>query len=80
MELVVGVAAVVVVVAILAKLFSLPFKLIKFILTNGILGAVIILLLNFVGIGIELNLINALIAGVFGVPGVVVLLVLHFIF
>ncbi len=56
------------------KIFSLPFKL----LYNGIVGALMLWLMNFVGgfvgFGMEITLTRALIAGFFGIPGALALL------
>jgi inhibitor of the pro-sigma K processing machinery len=35
---------------------------------------------DFIGINVEVNLINALIAGFFGIPGVIVLVLAKFLF
>ena len=63
----------IVVLLLLVKLFSLPFKLVW----NGIIGGATLWLINLVGavfaFHIEITVIKALIAGFFGVPGVVAL-------
>lgn len=62
------------------KLLLLPVKMIGKLIANSLLGAGLIALINIVGagfgIGIPLNVINAIITGVLGVPGAVMLLVL----
>ncbi len=49
-------------------------------IANSLLGAGLIALINIVGsgfgIGIPLNIVNALITGVLGVPGVLMLLLI----
>lgn len=59
--------------------FSLPFK----ILYNGLLGAVSLWLLNLIGgligVSFDITILNSLIAGFFGVPGVIFLLLLKFL-
>ncbi|MEG0797963.1 MAG: pro-sigmaK processing inhibitor BofA family protein [Acidaminococcaceae bacterium] len=60
-----------VILFLLVKVLSWPFKLVW----NGILGAAMLWLLNLVGVGIPLTILNALVAGIFGIPGVVGLLV-----
>ena len=71
MPFIVGVLLLIIVV----KCFSLPFKLIW----NGVYGAVILWLINliggFVGFGLKITVIKALIAGFFGIPGVVAIIV-----
>lgn len=63
--------AAVVALLLLVKLFSLPFKLVW----NGIIGGAALWLINLVGAAfsfhINITVVNALVAGFFGVPGVV---------
>lgn len=65
---------------ILFKLFAWPFKMLIKLVVNGILGAVFLLLFNFIGqifgLHIAINAATALIAGFFGIPGVIFLIVL----
>lgn len=56
----------------LIKLVSLPFWLLK----NSIIGAIMLYIINFIGIfTIKITFIHCLIAGVFGIPGVIALLI-----
>ena len=59
----------VVLLLIIVKLFSMPFKLVW----NGICGAIMLWVVNFVGsfmgFSLEITLAKALIAGFFGIPG-----------
>ena len=61
----------IVILLLLVKLFSLPFKLVW----NGLIGGATLWLINLVGtvfaFHIEITVIKALIVGFFGVPGVV---------
>lgn len=61
----------------------IPIKLIIRLIWNGVIGGILLLLVNFVGgflgIGIVINPITALVAGLLGVPGVVLLLLLQYI-
>ena len=56
---------------IIVKLLSMPFKLVW----NGICGALLLWVVNllgtFVGFGLKITIFKALIAGFFGVPGAV---------
>ena len=62
----------VVIVFALIKLVSLPFWLLK----NSIIGAIMLYIINFIGIiTIKITFIHCLIAGVFGIPGVILLLI-----
>jgi len=57
-------------------------KILKKLLVNTILGAVLLAVINFIGIyfnfNIALNIYSALIIGVLGVPGLVLLIFLKF--
>ena len=65
---------------VLIRWFSLPLRL----LYNGLVGALLLLLLNLVGesfgVAVEINIFSALVAGVFGLPGIVFLLLLGYVF
>lgn len=71
-------------VIIIAKLFAWPFKKIFKLLLNVAVGLVLILLVNNFGAGIGLhipfNKVTAIVSGLFGIPGVICLVVLHYIF
>ena len=59
----------VVLLLLVVKVLSMPFKLVW----NGICGAVLLWLVNilgsFVGFSLKITIIKALIAGFFGIPG-----------
>lgn len=73
----------VVVIIIAIKIISTPIRWIFKLLVNTLFGFVILFLINFfgqyVGISLEMNTFNAIITGVFGVPGVILLLLLKFL-
>lgn len=64
-----------IILGIILKLFKWPLKL----LINGIFGVILLYIVNFIGayfnFYITVNIINALIAGIFGIPGVAVLII-----
>ena len=66
--------------AILKGTMKIAFK----VLINTVLGFIALWIINFfgsiIGLQIGMNWINALIVGVFGLPGVALLLVLQWIF
>ena len=68
---------------LICKLLSFPLKVLWKLIINAILGAVILLLFNLVGgflnLSIPINALNALITGVLGIPGVILLLILQWI-
>ncbi len=69
---------------LLGKIFLWPLKLILKLVVSSVIGGVILLAVNLAAgaIGlvlIPLNLITALVVGVLGIPGVILLLVLFLI-
>ncbi len=77
-------AAVVVGVILLIKLLSAPLRKIIKLLLNAAMGFAMLYVVNFFGgsfgIELQLNLINALVAGFLGVPGIILLVVLKLLF
>ena len=69
----------VVVLVIVLKLFKVTFKTILKVAINAVIGVALIFLLNFIP-GVEIPIVwwSALVSGIFGVVGVVVLLILSF--
>lgn len=69
-----------IVLGIILKLFKWPLKL----LINGIFGVILLYIVNFIGayfnFYITINIINALVAGIFGIPGVAVLIIFKLFF
>ncbi len=68
---------------IVLKLLALPMKLIIKLVINGIVGGILIFVVNLIGANfgfmIDLNWITALIVGILGVPGVIIVAILQFI-
>ena len=66
--------------AIIGKAIKISFPVVKKLIINGILGAIGLFIFNIfgnlVGINIDFNAINALVAGFFVVPGIILLLIL----
>lgn len=61
------------------KFFAWPIKILTKLLINGVLGVVLLFIVNLIGINfgffIGINIWTALIAGLFGIPGVLFLIV-----
>ena len=75
-----GVSLISIVVSIvIAKIMSLPFKIVWKLVSNGIIGAIMLWAVNLFGAGIEITVFKALIAGFFGIPGVVVIFIASFL-
>lgn len=64
---------------VLARFLILPLRVIFRLMLNGLAGGVVLVLFNIVGgvfgLSIQISPLNAIIAGIFGVPGVVGLLI-----
>ncbi|TCW34247.1 inhibitor of the pro-sigma K processing machinery [Thermohydrogenium kirishiense] len=74
----------IIIIAFIVWLFGKSVKILfKFVL-NSIVGYVFLLIFNFFGsifgLTLQANIINAFIAGVFGIPGIIILLVLKYLF
>ena len=63
------------------KTFVFPVKKILKLLGNSILGALIIFIINLVGttfnFHIGLSIFNSIIVGILGIPGAILLIILH---
>ncbi|NMB17769.1 MAG: pro-sigmaK processing inhibitor BofA [Firmicutes bacterium] len=68
---------------ILARLLLIPLRLAIRLLINGVIGGLLLWLVNllgmFVGVYLPINPITALVAGFLGIPGVILLLVLKYV-
>ena len=77
MDIIAGIAIGIVVFAILGKLIALPFRILWKLITNSIVGAIILWAINLFGVGIDITFLKALIVGILGIPGVVLVLIAH---
>ena len=77
-------AAVVLSVVILVKIRAAPVKLVFKLLLNAICGFLLLVVVNiisgFFDFSVEINLVNTLIAGCFGIPGTLLLVILQLLF
>lgn len=69
----------IIVLFILLRVLSLPFRIVWKLIANSIVGALMLWVVNLFGLGIEITFFKALIAGFFGVPGVLVVVLAHFL-
>ena len=78
------IASLVVGAILILKILTKPIRWIFKLLLNAAFGFVLLFLVNFfgdpVGIYIGVNFVNALVAGFLGVPGVILLVLLKFLF
>ena len=62
----------------IGKIFLMPLKLVFKLLYNGVIGGIMLYVINFVGshfgFTIALNPVTALVAGFLGIPGIVLLI------
>lgn len=59
------------IVCLIGKLIKLPIQLFVKFATNSMFGALMLGILNIFGLGVQITIIKALLAGIFGVPGVI---------
>lgn len=83
METIAIILIAVIAVVLILKLLTAPIRFAAKMLINALVGFVVLFLLNFVGgiVGLSLgiNWFNALVVGIFGAPGVVLLLLLKYL-
>lgn len=81
MEVILGYAIGILAIYLIAKVISVPVRILTKLIFNGIAGGIMLFIINFVGapfgITIGINIISALIAGFFGIPGVILLILLN---
>ncbi len=74
----------IVLVVLLFKIIKTPLKWAFKLLLNAASGFIALVILNFlggiVGLSLTINVINCLVAGILGLPGVVLLLILKYLF
>ena len=77
------IAAAVLLLMLFIRIIRLPLKWMFKGLLHAAVGFVALFIFNFLGswinVELELNLFNALITGIFGVPGVIILLIIKYI-
>lgn len=78
------IAGVLVALYVLIRILSAPIKLVFKLLLNALSGFLLLFLANFVSgffdFSIPVNLLTCLIAGAFGIPGVIFLVVVFYFF
>ena len=80
MEFLFGLIIVLVILVVLFKLFFKIGGIIFGFLVNSLVGATVLWILNIFGLGIKINWLTAALVGILGVPGLVIVLVLKFVF
>jgi inhibitor of the pro-sigma K processing machinery len=73
----------IIIVFAFGKALKVPLKFAVKLLINGIIGGIVILLINLIGqyfdFHISLNIFSALIVGTLGLPGVILLIILKYL-
>ena len=67
------------ILVIVLKLIALPFKLIIKFIINSVIGGILLFGLGFLGISIVIKWWTVLLTGLFGVPGLIVAIIISFI-
>ena len=70
-ELIIALVIAIVAICIVAKLIALPFRIIWKLISNSVVGALMLWVLTLFGAPVQINFFSALVSGVFGLPGVV---------
>ena len=78
-EAVIGAAIGIIILALILKLVSIPIRLFWKFITNSIIGALMLWFVNLLGAGVPIDILRALIAGIFGIPGVIVILLYQYL-
>ena len=74
LEIIAALAVGLLLLTIAAKLLSLPFRLLKKFIVNSVIGAVLHSIVKLLSFSVTINIVTALIAGIFGIPGVLCIL------
>lgn len=64
------------VLVLVLKIIALPFKIIMRFIINSIVGGIVLWVCAFFGIGIVVNTLMIILTGLFGIPGLVIALIL----
>ncbi len=82
-SMIVVIAAIVLAVILVLRILSKPIRFLFKLLINTALGFVLLWIINFfggaIGLALEFSLFNALLIGLLGIPGVLLLLAIHFL-
>ena len=68
------------VLVLVLKLISLPFKIIIKFIINSIIGGIFLAVLSMLGIGITVTGLMVVLTGLFGIPGMIIAIVISAIF
>lgn len=81
MDVILGYAIGIIAIYLVAKLLSVPIRIIAKLIFNGIAGGITLFIVNLIGgsfgISVGINAISALIVGFLGLPGVLFLIFIN---
>ena len=79
LECIAGVVIGIIVIVTVVNILTLPIQLLFKLVVNAVLGAIMLYCVNWIGIiNIKITLIHSLIAGIFGIPGVIALIIYNY--
>ena len=58
-------------IVLLVKLLKWPVEILLKFISNSVCGAILLFVVDLFGAGIEITVLKALLAGIFGIPGVI---------
>ncbi len=58
-------------ICLIVRLLKWPVELLLKFVSNSVCGAILLFIVDLFGAGIEITVLKALLAGVFGIPGVI---------
>jgi len=83
-KVVISFLAGIILVIFMGRLFAAPLKIVARLAANALLGAAVLLIVNwlgsYVGFHISFNIYTAFIVGTLGIPGFILLIVLKLLF
>ena len=74
LEIIASLAVGILLLSIAAKLLDLPLRLLKKFIDNSVVGAVLLSIVKLLGFHVAINIFTSLAAGIFGIPGVLMVL------
>ena len=78
-QTVVGLVVGIIVLVTIVNILTLPLQLLFKLVVNAVIGAAMLYIINLTGfIAIKITLIHSLIAGIFGIPGVIGLIIYNY--
>lgn len=78
MDMVFAFAIGIVLLCMIGKIVALPMHLLWKLVTNSIAGAIMLWFVNLFGAGIHITFFKALVSGLLGIPGVIIILILNY--